>query len=368
MSGFIVPMGEDSAMANSADPKSEIRNPKSCSWTRDPDNPVIRTEPGTWKHDRCTSVTLAFKDGACYFYHDGGIGSWWRGQPGFNGIGLLTCPEEQFDGKTFTPFECNPILTHGRFCDIDRLGMISPRVVLIDERFFLYYCTVTYDTFTPGKQPRWFKNIGLAVSGDGINFEKAGAKPVLKIPDGCSAGVPNVILHDGRWHMLFVRGPSNRSEGVAVFLTVSDDPFRFDGEADRVFGPEGPEVWDGNSIVTPALCLDPDDGWYYMLYGGCRRHWDYPAACGLARSRDLRRWERHPANPLIERGGPGDWDGGAIWITEFVKVGGRYYAWYEGRSAGRDRSEEYSPGATKQIGLLTLDGDPWTTQGLNAVK
>ena len=33
------------------------------NWTRDPDNPIIRPEPGTWKHDRCTSVTVAFKDG-----------------------------------------------------------------------------------------------------------------------------------------------------------------------------------------------------------------------------------------------------------------------------------------------------------------
>ncbi len=237
--------------------------------------------------------------------------------------------------------------------------MISPRVVLIDDRFFLYYCTVTYDTFTPGTQPRWIKNIGLAVSPDGVNFEKVGPEPVVMIPEGHSAGVPNLILHDGRWHMLFARGPSDRREGVSVFLTVSDDPCRFDREAEKVFGPEDPEAWDGNSIVTPAFCYDPESEWYYMLYGGCSRHWDYPAFYGLGRSRDLRHWERHPANPCIERGGPDDWDGGAIWITEFTKIDSRYYAWYEGRSAGQDRSVEYSPGATKQIGLLTLDGDPW---------
>lgn len=329
------------------------------TWTRNPDNPIIRPEAGTWKNDRCTSSTLTFKDGICYFYHDGGIGSWWNGQPGFNWIGLLTCPEEAFDGKTFTPFECNPILTHGRYCDIDRLGMISPRVVLIDGRFFLYYCTITYETFTPGTQPRWIKNIGLAVSKDGVNFDKVGRDPVVSIPDGHSAGVPNVIHRDGRWHMLYTRGPSDRSEGYALFLTSSDDPAAFHGASERVFGPEDPGAWDGNSIVTPAVCLDPNSGWYFMLYGGCGQHWDYPAAYGLARSRDLHTWERHPANPVIERGGPEDWDGGAMWITEFIEKNGRYYAWYEGRSAGRDRSVEYSPGATKQIGLMTLDTDPW---------
>jgi hypothetical protein len=338
-------------------PKTDNRKPNTA-WLRDPDNPIIHPQPGSWKNDRCTSSTVTFKDGTCYFYHDGGIGSWWNGVPGFNWIGLLTCPEDQFDGKTFSPFECNPILTHGRYCDIDRIGMISPRVALIDGQFFLYYCTVTYDRFVPGTQPRWIKNIGLAISEDGINFEKC-PDAVLDIGPEVSAGVPNVIDHDGRWHMLYSYGRSDRSQGVSIHLTESDDPRHFHGASERVFGPEDPEAWDGNSIVTPAICLDPESGWYYMLYGGCSRHWDYPASYGLARSRDLRNWERHPANPVIERGGPDDWDGGAMWITEFIKIGSRYYAWYEGRSAGRDRSEEYSPGAVKQIGLMTLDGDPW---------
>ena len=96
-----------------------------------------------------------------------------------------------------------------------------------------------------------------------------------------------------------------------------------------------------------------------MLYGASDEKWDYPAAYGLARSRDLVDWERHRDNPIIRRGNTEDWDGGAIWITELTKVGGRWYAWYEGRSAGRDSGQEYSPGAAKQIGLLTNDDDIW---------
>jgi len=330
-----------------------------AQWIKDADNPIIRPERGTWKHDRCTSVTVTFRNGRCFFYHDGGMGFWWNGVPGFNWIGLLTCDESQFDGKTFEPFIGNPVLTHGRFCDFDRLGMISPRAHIIDGRFHLYYCGVSYERFERGKAPVWRKGIGLAISDDGINFDKVGHEPVVRTPTPLAIGCPKVYLVDGRWHMLSVAAPIDRSEGFAVYLQTSDDPQRFDGPMERVFEPGPAGAWDCRSIAAPACCYDEEDGYYYMLYGGCGRTWDYPFGIGLARSRDLRDWERHPRNPLIHRGDQGAWDDGAMWVTEFIKHNGMYYAWYEGRSAGRDRSEEYSPGATKQIGMMTCSGPLW---------
>ena len=329
------------------------------NWIKDPDNPIIRPEPGTWKHDRCTSVTLTFKDGQCYFYHDGGMGYWWNGVPGFNWIGLLQCDEAEFDGKTFEPFITNPVLTHGRFCDFDRLGMISPRVHVIDDQFYLYYCAVSYEHFEPGKVPIWRKAVGLAISNDGINFEKVGRDPVIKAPASIAIGCPKLFRVDGQWQMLNCGAPIDRSEGFSVYLQASDDPKRFDGAMEKVFAPGPAGTWDSHSIAAPAFCYDEDDGYYYMMYGGCDGTWDYPFAIGLARSRDLHDWQRHPDNPLIHRGEPGAWDDGAMWVTEFIKHKGRYYAWYEGRSSGRDRAEEYSPGATKQIGLMTCTDALW---------
>ncbi|MAE61846.1 MAG: hypothetical protein CMJ49_10890 [Planctomycetaceae bacterium] len=329
------------------------------TFIKDPTNPIITPEPGTWKHDRCTSVTIAFHNDRCYFYHDGGIGFWWNGVPGFNWIGLLTCDADQFDGKTFTPFIANPILTHGRFCDIDRLGMISPRVHIIDNQFYLYYCAVSYEHFEPGKVPTWRKAIGLAISDDGINFQKVSRQPVVKYESDTAAGCPKLYRHDNRWHMLTNGAPIDHSAGFRIYLQTSDDPRYFDAPAECVFAPGPPGSWDCRSLAAPAFCFDEDDGYYYMLYGGCDEQWDYPASIGLARSNDLRHWQRHPDNPIIHRGEPGAWDDGAIWVTEFIKHQRNYYAWYEGRSAGRDRTEEYSPHATKQIGLLTSTGPLW---------
>jgi hypothetical protein len=329
-------------------------------WKKCLSNPVIRPELGTWKNDRCSSVSVVFREGTCFLYHDGGFGSWWNGVPGHSSIGLLTCSENEFDGKTFTPFLDNPILTWGRFCDFDRVGLQSPRVCLIENEFYLYYIGTSYTAFTPGSCPLWTYDIGLATSRDGISFTKMSHEPIVKRRPTERHGTPHVFFHEGAWRLLTCRHDTSSSKGFEVVLTTSEDPTRWDAtQAETVFSPAGPGTWDGFTIAAPAVCYDPDDGCYYMLYGGCESHLDYPEAVGLAHSRDLRHWERHPANPVIRRGRPGEWDDGAIWITAFFKRRATYYAYYEGRSAGRDRDEAYSPGATKQIGLLTHTGRLW---------
>jgi hypothetical protein len=50
-----------------------------------------------------------------------------------------------------------------------------------------------------------------------------------------------------------------------------------------------------------------------MLYGGSSGNVDEPEFFGLARSRDMIRWERHPGNPVFGAGIHGGPDGGNIW-------------------------------------------------------
>ena len=227
---------------------------RTAKWIKDKDNPIISPEPGTWKHDRCTSVTLAFKDGTCYFYHDGGFGSWWNGVPGHSGIGLLTCPEESFDGKTFTPFLDNPVLTWGRYRDFDRVGLQSPRVLLIDGKFYLYYVGTSYTDFVPGECPLWTYDIGLAISEDGINYDKVSHEPIVKRRPGHRHGTPTPFFRDGRWHLLTCAHDSRANDGFAVHLTVSDDPTCFDArDSVQVFAPDGSGAWAGYSIAAHSV-------------------------------------------------------------------------------------------------------------------
>lgn len=67
-----------------------------------------------------------------------------------------------------------------------------------------------------------------------------------------------------------------------------------------VFEPGAPGSWDDRAIWTGSV-LTLDDGAYAMLYTGTAKSEDGKVQrIGLARSTDLRHWERHNNNPLIE--------------------------------------------------------------------
>jgi hypothetical protein len=71
-----------------------------------------------------------------------------------------------------------------------------------------------------------------------------------------------------------------------------------------------------------------------MVYGGSADFVDEPEYFGLARSRDLLNWERHPGNPIFSAGAHATADGGAIGFPAIIDVGTYAVMLYEG-SRGR---------------------------------
>ena len=63
---------------------------------------------------------------------------------------------------------------------------------------------------------------------------------------------------------------------------------------------------------------------YSGIYGG--------PSIGYATSLDGIAWQRDSLpNPVLQQGGPGQWDSGAVCIPRVLQVGTTYYMWYEGR-------------------------------------
>ncbi len=68
------------------------------------------------------------------------------------------------------------------------------------------------------------------------------------------------------------------------------------------------DAWDSHSIAAPTVWREDD--WWYMMYVGDDEHHDAHKGLGIARSRDLYDWEKHPANPIFLPSYQGDaWDG-----------------------------------------------------------
>ncbi|MBC7318281.1 glycosyl hydrolase family 32 [Candidatus Bipolaricaulota bacterium] len=113
-----------------------------------------------------------------------------------------------------------------------------------------------------------------------------------------------LIPHAGRYHLFHLQAPRGLLDpemrhGLAtVGHAVSEDliNWQYLGTA---LGPGRPGEWDDRAIWTGSII--EKEGLFYMLYTGtCRAENGKIQRIGLAVSRDLLHWERHPNNPVLE--------------------------------------------------------------------
>ena len=117
------------------------------------------------------------------------------------------------------------------------------------------------------------------------------------------------------------------SRGSATFREYSGNPLI---EPSRRSGD-----WREVGVLDPLVVLNPEDGKYYMLVSGRAR--DLSTQIGLFISDDGLHWEEHENNPVISKGGAGEFDekalgvggGTVVWDQE----SGKWRLYYWGRNA-----------------------------------
>ena len=121
-------------------------------------------------------------------------------------IGLAT----SFDGNHFTK-RSEPVI---KATDTERL-LVAGDILKVDNEYFLYY---TYGDASSGS---YIKGISLAVSNDGVNWERYPQNPVL-IPtqswEGRGIGHPSVIYDGGEFKMIYME-----ASGVGFGVATSKD-------------------------------------------------------------------------------------------------------------------------------------------------
>jgi predicted GH43/DUF377 family glycosyl hydrolase len=278
--------------------------------------PVIARTPGTFHsvHAANPDVLQRGEDLTLFF----------RGQDerGRDQIGTATASTRGFDGRSWVFSADNPVIRGSAApADHDGGNVLDPAAVVWNDRVHVYY------TANTGLATAGLITTGLATAGDDGVFHRHDG-PVV---DGYA---PEVAVADGLLHLFFQRAVDDTS--FAVFVRTSEDGIDFPADTERqVFGPSGVAgSFDAVSVATGRIWFEGGSWW--MLYGGCSRWRDYPGALGLARSADLRTWQRFPGNPVLERGTPGSWDEGAMWFPTAHRVGDVLYVWYEGCGTDRD--------------------------------
>lgn len=224
------------------------------------------TGEDTWDRKIRERGWIAFEDGAYHLWYTG----YNDDRSPLRLLGHATSP----DGLTWTRDPANP---------------------LVKDKWVEDVCVIkqgrTYWMFAEGERDV----AHLLASTDRIRWEDRGPLDIRKV-DGTPIspgprGTPTPWFEDGVWSLFYERGDRGvwlaRSKDMKVWTNVVDEPVLA----------MGPEAYDRTAIAFDQIIKR--DGVYYAYYhANAHQPWkDWTS--NLARSRDLIRWEKSAANPIV---------------------------------------------------------------------
>jgi predicted GH43/DUF377 family glycosyl hydrolase len=216
----------------------------------------------------------------------------------------------------------------------DERAVDQPFVFVHDGKFFMTF--VGYD----GKGYQ----TGLAESDDLVHWKRVArilsrdpADPVTRWNIATSSLLrendlqsPGRLLKvDGRYLCAWHAYPNaGYEEGPAVVgLAWSDDLIHWE-RGEPILRPEDGAAWEAGGLYKPWIMRHGD--LYYLFYNAKTGSVPWKEQTGLAISRDLKSWTRHPANPLLRNGPPGAPDHRFASDPVVLRHGNRWAMYYFG--------------------------------------
>jgi predicted GH43/DUF377 family glycosyl hydrolase len=260
----------------------------------------------------------------------------------------------------------NPVLSGGTAGAWNR-ELLSPCVLFNSDssRYEMWFSVST------GTSSDWAPlSVGFASSKDGITWTMYPASVLSPTPDtwdAYSVETPWVIREGGQYKMWYTSYLSiSPWLGYIGYATSPDGILWTKYSGNPVMGP-GTAAWENDGPYSCAVM--PSPGGYQMWYGA------YPLmtysgigggpSIGYATSLDGIAWQPDTVhNPVLQQGGPGQWDSGYVCIPRVRQVGSTYYMWYEGRKrAGSTLSYHRMAGMATSTDM----GVTWTKSADNPV-
>jgi len=150
---------------------------------------------------------------------------------------------------------------------------------------------------------------GLAISRDGIHFERAKFNPIHTVgPKGTwndEVVYKVFVMKHANQYWMFYNAYGSKDKCEQMGLATSTDLRRWTEHPDNPLLRKGdPEKDRDQVIIGDPWIMRQDDTWemYYFAYDGqhAREH--------LATSKDLIHWTKSPLNPIMDAGPPGSYD------------------------------------------------------------
>jgi RNA polymerase sigma factor (sigma-70 family) len=169
--------------------------------------------------------------------------------------------------------------------------------------------------------------IGMATSPDGVSWKPYAKNPVFKADknewDSITVTAPTV-LYDGVNYRMWYSGYGDKLYGIC--LAISPDGINWDRSPDNPVLEGGPEHWDHKYILHPEVMFDGSQ--YRMWYTGYDgKHF----RIGYAVSADGVAWDKHKG-PVLELGENGEWDYHGVSSASVLYNSGMslFEMWYTG--------------------------------------
>lgn len=189
-----------------------------------------------------------------------------------------------------TPW-ATPVINRGGDGQWDHYAVDNP-FVYVEQG--VYYCF--YEGQDKEYKEVWHEQSGLAVSKDGLRWEKQGTGPIIPVDpaaawDSFVAKLPSGVIRYGGTYYLFYSGRTRANNTKSIGLVTAE---RLTGPWTKFAGNPilrgRPDAWDPRISTHPATVF-ARDGRFWMLYRGMRSYY-HDQGLGLATSKDLLAWER----------------------------------------------------------------------------
>ena len=193
-------------------------------------------------------------------------------------------------------------------------------VVKLKDKYLLWYTGQHNNTSA----------IGLAISDDGIHYERYSKNPVLsatEIFEGQSIMNPCVIWNDGEHKFQMWYAAGENYEPDVICYAESKDSFNWKKHPHPVLTAYNSHIWEQDKVGGCDVVLN-EDGTFVMYYIGYQNV-DVARVC-YATSQDGIQWSRTDNNLLIAPS-KDSWDADAIYKPTVLQLGNQLMMWYNGR-------------------------------------
>jgi len=306
-------------------------------WRRDPRNPILPPDPtSACESTRCMNPFAVRAGSEWRLYYSGGDAE------GIQRICLATAPID--NPCRFT--RRGVILDVGEAGAFDAWWCVVPCVHRFGGRWHLYYSG--HEGTDLGLQS--FPGIGLAVSDDGLHFERHTSDPVItgdqtkEFPNNRGVAGGGTILEDAlpdgavRYRMYYTLAVGRKSCDVTVdqekhcAVCHSADGIHWTDHR-LILSPRRDVTSEDIAVAAPFVWRDGD--LYRMLYCGIGTRWGYYSISETFSDDgyDWRRW-REDENLSLKPGQPGTWESQMVEYPCVIREGNRLRLFYCGNGYG----------------------------------